>query len=164
MADNKKFTKENYVILKRIHFTCVQWMRCHDMIFIFEKYESIYLSHKTKRFNMRATMKIDDVIIKSKIDIKMLKLQIDIKLKWHFHMKIIKIKMITQCMMLFKIMIFTWKMCFIKAKQICLIIIHSIMIYMLTIWQKFINKLNKSSKKNFFHHTKQMFAYSNKCF
>ena len=51
------------------------------MIFIFEKYELIYLSHKTKRFNMRMTMKINDVTVESKINIKMLKLQINIKLK-----------------------------------------------------------------------------------
>ena len=103
----KKFTKKNYTILKCIHFACVQWTRRHDIIFVFEKYELIYLLRRTKRFNMCAIMKISDVTIKSKIDIKMLKLQINIKLKWHFHMKIIKIKMITQCMMLFKILIFT---------------------------------------------------------
>ena len=77
----KKFMKKNCVILKHIHFVCVQWMNCHDMVFIFEKYELIHLSRKTKRFNMRTTMKISDIIIKSKINIKMLKLQINIKLK-----------------------------------------------------------------------------------
>ena len=77
----KKFMKKNCVILKHIHFVCVQWTRRHDTIFVFEKYELIYLSHKTKRFNMCVMMKINDVIIKSKIDIKMLKLQINIKLK-----------------------------------------------------------------------------------
>ena len=51
------------------------------MIFVFEKYELIFLSHRIKRFNMRATMKIDDVAVESKIDIKMLELPINIKLK-----------------------------------------------------------------------------------
>ena len=77
----KKSTKKNCVILKHIHFICVWWTKRHHMIFVFEKYEFIYLSHKTKCFNMRATMKISDVTIKSKIDIKVLRLQIDIKLK-----------------------------------------------------------------------------------
>ena len=85
-----------------------------------------------KRFNMQITMKIDDIAVELKIDVKMLKFQIDFKLKWHFHMKIIKIKMITQCMILFKIMIFTWKPFFIKMKQIYLMMIHLIMIYIST--------------------------------
>ena len=137
----KKFTKKNYIILKHIHFVCIWWTKCHDTIFIFKKYELIHLSHKTKHFNMRVTMKISDVVVK---------LKINIKLKWHFHMKMIKIKMITQCMMLFKILIFTWKTFFIKTKQIYLIIIHSIMIYTLTIWHEFINKLNKNPNDKFF--------------
>ena len=98
----------------------------------------IYLSYRTKRFNMCATMKINDVIIKLKIDIKVLKLQINIKLKWHFHIKT------------FKILIFTWKMFFIKTKQIYLMIICSIMIYTLTIWYEFINKLNENPNNKFF--------------
>ena len=112
----KRFMKKNCVILKHIHFIYVWWTERHDMIFIFEKYELIHLSRKKKCFNMRITMKINDVIIESKINIKMLKLQIDIKLKWHFHMKIIKIKIITQCMTLFKILTFMWKTFFIKTK------------------------------------------------
>ena len=102
----KRFTKKNFAILKCIYFVCVWWTKRHDMIFIFEKYELIHLSRKKKCFNMRITMKINDVIIESKINIKMLKLQIDIKLKWHFHMKTIKIKIIIQCITLFKILIF----------------------------------------------------------
>ena len=86
----KKSTKKIYIILKRIHFICIQWTKRHDIIFVFEKYELIHLLHKMKRFNMRMTMKIDDVAVELKINIKVLKLQINIKLKWHFHMKIIK--------------------------------------------------------------------------
>ena len=62
------------VYLQRIHSACVWWMSRHDMIFIFEKYELIHLSCRTKGFNMRATMKINDVVIQPKIDIKVLKL------------------------------------------------------------------------------------------
>ena len=80
----------------------------------------------------------------------MLKLQINIKLKWHFHMKTIKIKMIIQCITLFKILILTWKTFFIKIKQIYLIIICLIIIYTLTIWHEFINKLNKNPNNKFF--------------
>ena len=76
----KKFMKKNYIILIHIHFICVWWTKRHDMIFVFEKYELIHLSCRIKCFNMRATMKINDVTIKLKIDIKMLKLQINIKL------------------------------------------------------------------------------------
>ena len=146
----EKFIKKNCAILKCIHFTCIWWTNRHDMIFIFEKYESIYLSRKTRRFNMRAMIKINDVAVELKINIKMLKLQIDIKLKKHFHMKMIKIKIITQCITLFKILIFTWKTFFIKIKQIYLMMIHSIMIYMLTIWHEFINKLNEIPNNKFF--------------
>ena len=122
------------------------------MIFTFEKYELIYLSRKIKRFNMRMMMKINYIIIKLKINIKMLKLQINIKLKWHFHMKTIKIKMITQCMTLtlFKILTFTWKTFFVKIKQIYSMMIHSIMIYTSTIWHEFINKLNENLNDRFF--------------
>ena len=65
-------------------------------------------------------------------------------------MKTIKIKMITQCLTLFKILIFTWKTFFIKTKQIYSMMIHLIMIYALTIWHEFSNKLNKNSNDKFF--------------
>ena len=79
--------------------------------------ELIYLLYKKKWFNMRSKLKINDVAVESKINIKMLKLQIDIKLKGHFHMKRIKIKMIIQCIMFFKIRIFTWKTFFVKQNK-----------------------------------------------
>ena len=145
----KKFTKKNCAILKHIHFVCVQWTGRHDTVFILKKYELIYLSCRMKRFNMRAMMKIENVAVKSKINIKMLKLQIDIKLKWHFHMKTIKIKMIIQNMTLFRIVIFTWKAFFAKAKQIYSTMIRSIMIYAAAIWHESIDKLNDNSNDKF---------------
>ena len=65
-------------------------------------------------------------------------------------MKTIKIKMIIQCMTLFKILTFIWKTFFIKTKQIYSVIICSIMIYTSTIWHEFINKLNENSNNKFF--------------
>ena len=67
----KKFIKKNYVILKCIYFICIWWTKRHNMIFIFEKYELIHLLYKTKCFNMRATMKFNNVTVESKINIKL---------------------------------------------------------------------------------------------
>ena len=94
-VDLQKIHKKNYVTLKPIHFTCIQWTDWHEMIFVLKKYQLIYLSCKKKRFNKWSTIKINDVIIKSKIYIEMLKFQINFKLKCRFHMNTIKIKMIT---------------------------------------------------------------------
>ena len=77
----ERSTKENCATLKRIHSACVRWAGRHGTVFAPEKYELIHLSHRTKRFNMRATVKIGDVAVEPKTDIRVLRLQIDTKLK-----------------------------------------------------------------------------------
>ena len=49
-----KSTEANCAALKKMHDVCVQWAKRHDTVFASEKYELIYLSCKTKRFNMTA--------------------------------------------------------------------------------------------------------------
>ena len=69
-----RFTEENCMMLSRIHVVCAQWIKWHGIIFSLKKYKLIYLFQKTNKFNMKITINIDNVIIKSKIQIKMLKL------------------------------------------------------------------------------------------
>ena len=54
---------------------------------------------------MIVMINISDVIISFKIHDCVLNLQINFKLKWNFHIKLIKTKIITQCMTSSKIIV-----------------------------------------------------------
>ena len=90
---------------------------------------------------MKITININNIIIKSKIQKKILKLQIKIKSNWNSHIKIVKTKMMTQCITLLKIIVFTWKTFFSKTKPMYSAVEKPAMTYASTIWHKSTNKL-----------------------
>jgi hypothetical protein len=90
----EKSIEENCKSLKIIHRVCKRWAIRHEIVFALIKYELIYLTRSSKRFNMTITINIDFITIFSKIDIRVLRLQVDIKLKWESHVRKIQKKMI----------------------------------------------------------------------
>ena len=86
---------------------------------------------------------INNVIIIFKTHVYILNLQINFKLKWNFHIKFIKIKMITQCIILSKIIVSIWNAFFIKTWQIYSMMIYLMMTYTLTIEHNLIDKFNE---------------------
>jgi hypothetical protein len=77
----------NYRILKKMHAHCETWARRHEIVFASIKYEFIYLTKNSKKFDMQTFDRICDVVKQSFNQIRVLKMQIDIKLKWKTYVK-----------------------------------------------------------------------------
>ena len=74
-------TEVNCRTLKNLHEACAKWAERHGTTFFSFKYELINLARNPKRFNITTTVKIKNVIVQAKFDIRILGLQIDTKLK-----------------------------------------------------------------------------------
>ena len=94
---------------------------------------------------MIVMININNVIIIFKTYVCVLNLQINFKLKWDFHIKFIKTKMITQCMILSKIIVSIWNAFFVKTQQMYSTMICSMMTYASMIWHNSIDKFNKKT-------------------
>jgi hypothetical protein len=71
----------NCCVLKKMHTHCKTWTRRHEIIFASIKYEFIYLTRKSRKFDMQIIVRIYNVVKQSFNQIRILKMQIDIKLK-----------------------------------------------------------------------------------
>ena len=91
-----KSTEDNCRTLGRLHDVCKRWAEQHGATFAPAKYELIHLTRTPKRFNMKASLKIGEIDIETKTDVRVLGLQIDTKLKWGPHIQKIEDKMIRQ--------------------------------------------------------------------
>ena len=74
-----KFTKFNYLILKRAHEIYLRWAITHDVIFALKKYKLIYLTRSPRRFDISITINLKILITKLKANIRILGLYIDDK-------------------------------------------------------------------------------------
>jgi hypothetical protein len=73
LAYEKSF-EENCKSLKIIHRVYEKWAIRHKIVFALTKYELIFLTRSSKRFNMTIMININFITIFSKIDIRVLKL------------------------------------------------------------------------------------------
>jgi hypothetical protein len=65
---------------------------------------------------------------------RVLKVQIDIKLKWESHVRKIQKKMIIQMLVLTRLIVFTWEVCFKKIKHVYSVVIRSVITYDSSTW------------------------------
>ena len=128
-----KSTENNCKTLSRLHDVCKRWAKQHKVIFVSVKYELIHLTRTLKKFNIKASLKINEINIKTKTDVKILDLQINIKFKWDLHVRKIENKIIKQTQVLHRLTIFTWRTIFAKVRQIYSAIIRSVITYDLII-------------------------------
>ncbi len=126
-------TINNYRLLKKMHEHCLLWSRRHEIIFASIKYELIHLTKNIAKFDMQTSIKICDVVIQAFNHVRVLNVQINNKLKWDAHFRSVQKKMITQILILSRLIAFTWKAYFSKIKLIYTTIIRSIIIYDFTI-------------------------------
>ena len=129
-----KSTEENCRILERIHRKCELWAARHGSVFAPDKYELIHLSRNPKKFDMSATIQIENNLIEPKTDIRVLGLQIDTKLKWGAHIRKTQEKMTSQSLALTKISTSTWGASFAKARQVYTAVVRPAMTYGSTVW------------------------------
>ena len=144
-----KSTQENCRTLERIHRECERWALRHGSLFAPTKYELIHLSRNPKKFDMTATINIENSLIKPKADIRILGLQIDTKLKWGAHIRKTQEKMVKQSMALTKISTSTWGASFARARQVYTAVVRPAMTYGSIVWHtpKDVNR-NKSITSN----------------
>jgi len=67
-----KFTESICETLSRAHDVCTTWARTHDVTFVSEKYEFTHFTRKSKRFDMMISLCIENLIIKSKSNVRVL--------------------------------------------------------------------------------------------
>jgi hypothetical protein len=70
----EKSIENNCKSLKIIHRAYERWVVQYEIVFASIKYELIYLTRNSKRFDMTVTINIDFITIISKIDIRVLRL------------------------------------------------------------------------------------------
>jgi hypothetical protein len=124
----------NCKALKKTHVICELWARRHDVRFASIKYELLHLTKNHRRFDMTITINVKNVIRKSTIIVRVLSVQLDIKLKWDSHVKKIQNKMITQMLVLIKLTIFIWNVCFKKIKHVYNVVVRSVITYDSSTW------------------------------
>jgi hypothetical protein len=117
-----------------MHNHCLLWSRRHEIVFTSIKYELIHLMKNIAKFDMQTSIRICDVVKQSFNHVRVLNVQIDNKLKWNAHFRNVQKKMITQILILFQLIAFTWRACFSRIKLIYTTIIRSIIIYDFIIW------------------------------
>jgi hypothetical protein len=127
-------TINNYKLLKKMHNHCLLWSCHHEIVFESIKYELIHLTRNIAKFDMQTSIKICDVVKQFFNHVRVLSVQIDNKLKWNAHFRNVQKKMITQILILLRLIAFTWKACFSKIQLIYTTIIRSIIIYDFTFW------------------------------
>jgi ribonuclease HI len=83
-------TEQNCLSLQRIHLACEEWARRHGAAFDPAKYDLIHFSRAPKRFNMKATLRIDNATLEPKSEIRVLGVQLDPSLRWKPHLRAVE--------------------------------------------------------------------------
>jgi len=109
-------TERNCHTLTQIHSNCTMWARRHGASFAPAKYELIHLTRSPKRFNMAATIQIQECEVTPRTVIRVLGVQIDSKLRWGPHIRQVQAKMARQNLALSRVTASTWGATFSKAR------------------------------------------------
>jgi hypothetical protein len=104
------------------------------MKFAPEKYELIHFSTATRRFNMAATVRIQDVVKSPAEEVRVLGVWFDSKLKWTAHTKKIKEKMATQVGALARISTSTWGATLTRSRMVYSSVVRPAMTHGAAIW------------------------------
>ncbi len=127
-------TISNCRLLKKMHEHCLLWNRRHEIVSASIKYELIHLTRNIAKFDMQTSIKICDVVKQFFSHVRVLSVQIDNKLKWDAHFRSVQKKMITQILILSRLIAFTWEACFSRIRLIYTTIIRAIIIYDFITW------------------------------
>ena len=82
--------KSNLLKLKSTHSKCQDWARKHSMKFAPEKYELLYFSRR-RRDNLQLSLRLGEVVLQPKEEVRILGLYFDSKLVWKKHQKIVAV-------------------------------------------------------------------------
>ena len=129
-----RFTKLICETLNKAHNVCTTWAWIHDVTFTSKKYELTHFTQKSKRFNMMISLCIENLIIKSKLNVWVLEVQLNMKLWWDLHLHQIEADHIIKMLMLSWLEIFIWETTFTKMKQIYSAIVRLKITFKTSVW------------------------------
>jgi hypothetical protein len=127
-------TERNCERLAQIHDKCLHWARRHGASFAPAKYELIHLTRATKKFNLEASLKIGNQVIKPKSHIRILGVQLDTKLQWGPHLEKLEANMTRRIMALTKLTASTWGARVSRAKRIYNAVVRPAWMYGAKVW------------------------------
>jgi hypothetical protein len=127
-------TESNCKKLSQVHDICADWAIRHGAAFAPQKYELIHLTRSPRRFNMAASIIVNECNIHPKAHIRILGLQIDTKLKWGPHLKNIEGKMAKQTLALSRLSASTWGTTLQKTKLIYTAVMRPSITYAAATW------------------------------
>ena len=145
--------KSNLLKLKNTHHKCLSWAARHGMVFSPEKYEILYFSRR-RSDNLQLKLRLGNVILKPKEEVRVLGVYLDAKLHWHKHQRIILQKAQKALSSLSRTSYSTWGFPVHTSRLVYTAILRSLLSYAVGIW---FNPLRKSSNIS------SLVSFQNRC-
>ena len=125
--------KSNLLKLKSTHSKCQDWARKHGMKFAPEKYELLHFSRR-RRDNLQLSLRLGEVVLQPKEEVRILGLYFDSKLVWKKHQKIMSQKASKYFSALSRTTYSTWGLPVLTARHGYTAILRSLLSYAVGVW------------------------------
>ena len=145
--------KSNLLKLKNTHLKCLSWAARHGMVFSPEKYEILHFSRR-RSDNLQLKLRLGNMILRPKEEVRVLGVYLDAKLHWHKHQRIILQKAQKALSSLSRTLYSTWGFPVLTSRLVYTAILRSLLSYAVGIW---FNPLRKSSNIS------SLSTFQNKC-
>ena len=145
--------KSNLLKLKNTHHKCLSWAARHGIVFSPEKYEILHFSRR-RSDNLQLKLRLGNVILKPKEEVRVLGVYLDAKLHWHKHQRIILQKAQKALSSLSRTSYSTWGFPVHTSRLVYTAILRSLLSYAVGIW---FNPLRKSSNIS------SLVSFQNRC-
>ena len=144
--------KSNLLKLKNTHHKCLSWAARHGIVFSPEKYEILHFSRRSD--NLQLKLRLGNVILKPKEEVRVLGVYLDAKLHWHKHQRIILQKAQKALSSFSRTSYSTWGFPVHTSCLVYTAILRSLLSYAVGIW---FNSLRKSSNIS------SLVSFQNRC-
>ena len=145
--------KSNLLKLKNTHLKCLSWAARHGIVFSPEKYEILHFSRR-RSDNLQLKLRLGNVILRPKEEVRVLGVYLDAKLHWHKHQRPILQKAQKALSSLSRTSYSTWGFPVLTSRLVYTAILRSLLSYAVGIWY---NPLRKSSNIS------SLSTFQNKC-
>ena len=145
--------KSNLLKLKNTHLKYLSWAARYRMVFSPEKYKILHFSRR-RSDNLQLKLRLGNVILKPKEEVRVLGVYLDAKLHWHKHQRIILQKAQKALSSLSRTSYSTWGFPVHTSCLVYTAILRSLLSYAVGIW---FNPLRKSSNIS------SLVSFQNRC-
>jgi hypothetical protein len=122
-------TQGNCQTLERAYKVCETWAKRHGSKFNLGKYELIHLIRTPKKFNIEASVVINDKKIKPSSNVRILGVRVDLTLKWQAQLKSVDAHAMRMLIVLKLIIGLTWGISTAAALRVYTTIVRPAIIY-----------------------------------